>query len=104
MSRPVLAELSVVPIGVGPSLSRYVASCIKVLDEEPAVTYELTAMGTIILGPLDAVLHVARRLHEVPFAAGALRVVTTLKIDDRRDKQVTLRSKVASVLEKKTAR
>ncbi len=103
MTHRVLAELTVVPIGAGTSLSRYVAACLKVLDNEPRVTYELTAMGTVVLGPLEVIVDVAKRLHEVPFEAGARRVVTTIKIDDRRDKEVSLRSKVDSVMEKKGA-
>ena len=101
MAHQVLAELTVVPIGVGTSVSRYVAGCLKVLDDAPGVTYELTSMGTIALGTLDAVLAAARKMHEVPFEMGAMRVVTTIKVDDRRDKQASLRSKVSSVMEKK---
>ena len=56
MAHQVLAELTVVPIGVGTSVSRYVAGCLKVLDDAQGVTYELTSMGTIALGTLDAVL------------------------------------------------
>jgi len=58
-------------------------------------------MGTVVLGPIDDVLNVARKMHEVPFGQGAQRVVTTIKIDDRRDKEATLTSKVESVMQKK---
>ncbi|MDO8473054.1 MAG: MTH1187 family thiamine-binding protein [Dehalococcoidia bacterium] len=102
MAHQVIAELTVVPLGSGTSLSRYVAACLEKLDAEPEVKYELTSMGTIVLGPLDAVLGVARKLHEVPFDMGAMRVVTTLKIDDRRDKEASLTSKVKSVVQKKS--
>ena len=36
-------------------------------------------------------------MHEVPFAMGAKRVITTIKIDDRRDKSMTIDSKVKAV-------
>jgi uncharacterized protein (TIGR00106 family) len=61
------------------------------------MSYRLTSMGTIIEGSLDEVLEVIRKMHEVPFSKGASRVVTLLKIDDRRDKPVTMADKVESV-------
>ncbi|MEW6448769.1 MAG: MTH1187 family thiamine-binding protein [Bacillota bacterium] len=93
----VVAEVSVVPVGTGsPSVSRYVADCIKVLGQS-GLNYEVTAMGTIIEGELDAVLSVVKRMHEVPFFAGADRVVTIIKIDERRDKELSIQGKVAAV-------
>ncbi|MGB3097134.1 MAG: MTH1187 family thiamine-binding protein, partial [Candidatus Deferrimicrobiaceae bacterium] len=59
-----------------------------------------TAMGTIIEGDLDAILPVLRRMHEVPFAEGAKRVSTLIKIDDRRDRAHSIEGKVRSVTEK----
>ena len=98
MKGHVVAEISVVPLGTGStSLSQYVAACMKILDGRKDVSYQLTPMGTVIEGSLDKVLEVARQLHEVPFTQGALRVLTTLKIDDRRDKIVTMAGKVGSV-------
>jgi uncharacterized protein (TIGR00106 family) len=57
-------------------------------------------MGTIIEGDLDAILPVVRRMHEAPFAEGALRVSTLIKVDDRRDKDHTIEGKIRSVREK----
>jgi uncharacterized protein (TIGR00106 family) len=99
MKEHVVAEISVVPLGTGSaSLSQYVAGCMEVLDNRKDVSYRLTPMGTIIEGPLDKVLDVARQLHEAPFSQGVSRVLTTLKIDDRRDKKITIDSKIESVL------
>jgi uncharacterized protein (TIGR00106 family) len=67
------------------------------LDKRKSISYRLTPMGTIMEGPLDAILAVTRDMHEVPFNRGALRVVTTLKIDDRRDKVLSMEGKLASV-------
>uniref|UniRef100_A0A7C1F888 MTH1187 family thiamine-binding protein n=1 Tax=Ammonifex degensii TaxID=42838 RepID=A0A7C1F888_9THEO len=93
----VVAEIAVVPVGTGsPSVSRYVADCVKVL-EESGLKYEVTAMGTIVEGDLDAVLVAARQMHLAPFAAGAQRVVTTVKIDERRDRELSIEGKVAAV-------
>jgi len=96
--RVVVAEISVVPLGTGsPGVSEYVAGCMDVLAGSSGIKYRLTPMGTILEGPLDQVLKVARAMHEVPFTRGAVRVVTTLKIDDRCDKSLTMQGKLDSV-------
>lgn len=94
-----IAEISVIPIGTrSTSLSSYVASCLKVLEEEADLTHEVHGMGTIIEGDLKDIFEVILKIHEVPFQAGALRVVTTIKIDDRRDKEASAKNKVSAVL------
>lgn len=97
-----VVEVSIVPLGTGStSLSPYVAACEKELREHcQDLKYELTAMGTIIEGDLDQILQLIRRLHEVPFQSGANRVSTSIKIDDRRDKESSIEQKVRSVKEK----
>lgn len=98
MKEPVIAEIHVIPIGTATtSLSRYVAACLNTVKQAQDISYQLTAMGTIIQGPLERVLELAQEMHEVPFAMGAKRVVTTINIDDRRDKSVTIDSKVKAV-------
>jgi uncharacterized protein (TIGR00106 family) len=93
----VIAEISVVPLGTGsPSLSRYVAECVEVL-EETGIRYTLTPMGTILEGSLEEVLEVVRLLHRVPFNKGVKRVSTRVVIDERRDKDATAADKVESV-------
>ncbi|MGB2815033.1 MAG: MTH1187 family thiamine-binding protein [Dehalococcoidales bacterium] len=93
-----ILEISVMPLGTGtPSLSRFVAGAVKVLQAEKDVKYEMTSMGTNIEGDLEQLLDLARRMHRSAFDAGAQRVVTTMKIDERRDQAATIQSKVASV-------
>ena len=92
--------VTVAPLGTATtSLSRYVAGVERILRES-GLTHQLTAMGTIVEGDLDAILPVVRRMHEAPFAEGALRVSTLIKVDDRRDKDHTIEGKVRSVREK----
>lgn len=96
-----IAEVSIIPIGTkSTSLSDYVASCIGVLDDS-GLTYELHGMGTIIEGDLKDLFEVVSKMHETPFEAGVLRVVTSVNIDDRRDKKASARDKVSAVLTKK---
>ncbi|TZE82153.1 MTH1187 family thiamine-binding protein [Calorimonas adulescens] len=96
-----IAEVVIVPLGTGStSLSSYVAACEDVLRKEKDIRYQLTPMGTVIEGDVHKIVDVVMRMHEVPFEKGALRVSTTLRIDDRRDKEATMEQKVISVLRK----
>ena len=99
MAVKVVAEVSIVPVGTGGTgLSYYVAACVEVLDCIKDLSYQLTPMGTVIEGPLDRIFEATRKMHEVPFSKGVSRVVTSLKVDDRRDKPSTMIGKVESVL------
>jgi uncharacterized protein (TIGR00106 family) len=96
-----IAEVSVVPLGTkSPSVSQYVARVIKVLEQEEDVKYETTAMGTIIEGDLDRILGVVKKMHEGIFGEGVARVITTIKIDDRRDKAQSMKAKLDSLRKK----
>ncbi len=93
-----LVKVSVIPLGTGtPSVSRYVARAVEVLQDEGDINYELTAMGTIMEGDLDRLLAVVRKMHEAVFEAGAMRAVTIVEIDDRRDKISSLSGKLESL-------
>lgn len=92
-----IVEISVVPLGTGDtSLSAYVAQVLEVV-EQSGVKYEITPMGTILSGSLDEIFPVILKMHERCFQEGVLRVLTLIKIDDRRDKQVEPKNKVSSV-------
>jgi len=96
-----IAEVSVVPLGTRtPSVSEYVARAVKILEQQEDIKYELTAMGTIMEGDLDKILAVVRKMHEQTFGEGIVRVLTTVKIDDRRDKLQTMKAKLDSVSKK----
>ena len=91
----VIAEVSFSPLGTGtPSLSRYIAAALRVLEEYPEVRYQLNPMGTVLEGERQDVIAVVEAMNEAVFAAGALRVGTTLKIDERRDKATSMEHKV----------
>jgi len=94
-----LAELSVFPLDKGATgLSRYVAESLRII-EESGLDYEIHAMGTLIEGPADQVFEVIRKCHE-NMVSKSDRVVTTVKIDDKKGATGTLRAKVASVEDK----
>ena len=93
-----IVEVSIIPLGTKiPSVSQYIARVVRLLQSEKDIKYELTAMGTIIEGDLDYLLTLVRKMHETLFDAGIMRVVTTIKIDDRRDKISSMSSKLESL-------
>lgn len=95
----VLVDLSVVPIGVGVSLSPYVAACERVLREAGLKT-TLHANGTNIEGEWDAVFTAVRRCHDVLHDMGVPRISSTLRVGTRSDRVQSLEDKVRSVEEK----
>ena len=97
-----IMEISVVPIGTETeSLSEYVANSIKVLKQDKSITYKLTSMGTIVeADTIEELFDIAGRMHNAVFSDKIKRVVTTIKVDDRRDKRLSMDGKVESVGQK----
>ncbi|MCX6664831.1 MAG: MTH1187 family thiamine-binding protein [Euryarchaeota archaeon] len=93
----IIAQLTISPVGKGISLSSYVKKAIESIENEH-ITFQTHAMGTIIEAPdLETLFRVVTNAHNAVLNAGAKRVITELKIDDRRDKQVTMASKLTSL-------
>ena len=92
----IIADLCVVPMGVGVSVSKYVTACENVLKEAGLKT-KLHAYGTNIEGEWDAVFDAIRRCHEIVHEMGAPRITTTLKFGTRIDRTQTMEDKVDSV-------
>ena len=95
----VLVDLCIVPLGVGVSLSPYIAACQKVLAEAGLKT-ALHSYGTNIEGEWDEVFAAVKRCHEAVHAMGAPRITTTIKLGTRTDRAQTMEDKVRSVREK----
>lgn len=96
------AEISIIPLGTGStSISEFVAEAEKVLLKYPGVKSKLTGMGTELeCDDMEVLFKVLKEMHQTPFTKGTKRVYSVIKIDDRRDKESTLETKVASVAEK----
>ena len=94
-----IADLSIVPIGVGLSLSPYVAACERVL-EDAGLEPKLHAYGTNVEGDWDVVFTALKRCHEVLHEMGAPRVSTNLRCGTRTDKSQTRADKISSVQQK----
>jgi uncharacterized protein (TIGR00106 family) len=95
----VMIDLCVVPIGVGTSVSQYVAACERVVAEA-GLKKKLHAYGTNIEGDWDAVFAAVKRCHEVLHEMGAPRIFTTIKAGTRTDRRQSMDDKVRSVEEK----
>lgn len=95
----ILVDLCIVPLGVGVSLSPYIAACQQVLREAGLKT-ALHSYGTNIEGEWDEVFAAIRRCHEVVHAMGAPRITTTIKLGSRTDRDQTMEDKLRSVQEK----
>ena len=96
----VIVDLCVVPLGVGVSVSRYVAACQEILETAGLKT-ALHAYGTNIEGDYDDVFAAIRRCHEQIHEMGAPRITTTIKMGSRTDRQQKMEDKIRSVEEKR---
>ena len=95
----VIADLCLVPLGVGVSVSKYVAACERVLRDAGLET-TLHAYGTNIEGEWDDVFAAVKRCHEIVHEMGAPRITSTLKFGTRTDRGQTMADKVNSAQEK----
>ncbi|NTW83064.1 MAG: MTH1187 family thiamine-binding protein [Chlorobiaceae bacterium] len=92
-----LMDITVIPLDHSRgSLSGFVASLQELLAAS-GCRYSLHDMGTTVEGSVDELFDLARQLHEHSFSQGGRRVYTVMKIDDRRDREVHLGEKTASV-------
>jgi uncharacterized protein (TIGR00106 family) len=94
-----IADISIIPLGVGLSLSSYVAACERVL-REAGLEPKLHANGTNVEGDWDAVMAALKRCHEVLHAMGVPRIATNVRLGTRTDREPSMAAKLQSVEEK----
>ena len=95
----VIADLCVIPLGVGVSLGSYIASCEKILTEAGLKT-RLHGYGTNIEGEWDQVMQAIKDCHRKLHEMGAPRITSTIHIGTRIDREQSLEDKIRSVEEK----
>ena len=95
----VIVDFCLVPIGVGVSVSQYIAEC-EIILKDAGLKTQLHAYGTNIEGEWDDVFGAVKRCHERVHEMGAPRITTTLKVGTRTDRVQTMDDKVKSVQEK----
>ena len=95
-----IVAVSISPVGSGVSVSEYVAAALGVVRGQDRIRYRLDPMFTTLEGDLGEIYALIARMQEAVFAAGAVRVGTVIKIDDRRDREVRMEDKVTAVEER----
>jgi len=93
----IVADVSVVPLGEGTSVGALVRKAVKALDGSGLKVMHGPMSTSLEASGLDELFAAVRQAHEAVFSAGARRVVTTVKIDDRRDKKHSMASKLDAV-------
>ncbi|WP_456472070.1 MTH1187 family thiamine-binding protein [Methanocaldococcus sp.] len=90
-----VAEVSIIPIGEGPSISKYVKKAINIFKK-----YNLkvvpNAMGTVLEGDLDEILKAYKEAH-LSVLSEVDRVVSQIKVDQRKDKENSIERKLKSI-------
>lgn len=95
----VLADICVIPMGVGLSVSKHVATCQEIF-KAAGLNHALHAYGTNVEGEWDAVMEALKSCHEAVHGAGAPRISTTIRLGTRTDRDQTMQDKVDSVNQK----
>lgn len=91
----VIADFCIVPLGVGVSVSEYVAACLKELEGRD-LKIQLHAYGTNIEGEWDQVFAAVKRCHEIVHQMGAPRITSTMKFGTRTDRDQSMADKIDS--------
>jgi len=93
----IISQLSIAPVGKGTSLSKYVRIVINILKANN-IKFKTNDMGTVIeTKDLETLFRVVEQAHNAVIDSGAKRVITELKIDDRRDKDARIGTKINAV-------
>jgi uncharacterized protein (TIGR00106 family) len=95
----VIVDFCLVPIGVGVSVSKYIAECEIILSKAGLKT-QLHAYGTNIEGEWDEVFAAIKHCHERVHEMGVPRITSTIKLGTRTDRVQTMEDKIKSVREK----
>lgn len=95
----IIAEISIVPLGTGtPGVSAYVKAALEVLKKQDRIRVEPGAMGTVIeASNLRDLFDAVEIAHNSVLGMGVKRVVTEIKIDERRDREATIESKIRAL-------
>ena len=90
-----LAEFSIVPIGVGSSIGEQLAEVLKIVDAS-GLPYKINPMGTVVEGEWDEIMKLIKKCHKGIMKSGE-RVLTEISIDDRKGKPNRIEQKVKSI-------
>jgi uncharacterized protein (TIGR00106 family) len=94
-----IADISIIPLGVGLSLSGYVAACEEIFIEH-GLEPKLHANGTNVEGDWDRVMAALKMCHQRLHEMGVPRIATNLRLGTRVDREASMDAKLRSVKEK----
>ncbi|MBE0658915.1 MAG: MTH1187 family thiamine-binding protein [Bryobacteraceae bacterium] len=97
-----IADVCVIPIGIGVSVSKEVTACERIFAEA-GLKSRLHAYGTNIEGDWDDVMAAIKRCHETLHAMGVARISTNIRIGTRTDRAQSMDDKIRSVEDKLSA-
>ena len=90
-----LVEFSILPVGKGISVSKSVAKAINLVDKS-GLDYKVSEMGTIVEGEWKEIIPLIERCHRLLLKETG-RVITTVKVDDRRGRKGLLHSRIRRI-------
>ena len=93
-----IMEINILPLGTkSASVGKHIKDALDALREKNNIQYQVTAMGTIVeANSVNTLLNIAKKMHK-SVLANSTRVVTSIKIDERKDKKLTIQGKLQSV-------
>jgi uncharacterized protein (TIGR00106 family) len=93
-----LMQISVIPVGTGSAgVGDYIADIERFLRGR-GIEHSLNDMGTVIAGTAQELLQLAHEVHRLPFTKGAERVITSITLDERLDRDIKIGEKQQSVI------
>ena len=96
----VVVEFNIIPLGRGINVSKYLVPALKEV-KKIKMNCQITPMCTIFEAKnVEEAFNIVKAAHGAVFKTGVKRVVTTVKIDDRRDLDKSMEDKVQSLTNK----
>ena len=95
----VIADIMIAPIGVGVSVSKYVAECQKIFIDAK-LNPQMHSYGTNIEGEWDEVFAAIKKCHQVVHEMGAPRISSNMRFGTRTDREQSMEDKIKSVEDK----
>ncbi|MGC9515075.1 MTH1187 family thiamine-binding protein [Methanocrinis sp.] len=95
----IVAELSMITMGTGTSGSSYVKAIHQVLKES-GLNFVPGPMCTVVeAGGMAEIFEAVQRADEALVEMGVGRIITTVKIDHRLDKEISIETKMGAIEE-----
>ena len=97
----VIADITIFPVGVGPSVGTYVSKAFKSMKRIKHLKFSPNAMATVIEADnFGDVMAAAKSAHKTLVNMGAKRVYIILRVDHRLDKPETAKYKIDRLMGK----